>query len=293
MSEFKFACPVCGQHITADSKDTGSQISCPTCFRKIVVPPSSGEAKFVISASEANKPRPPQTTPPPAEGMEHQSQKTPISIALIVLVVLACGAGATVFALRGKLFHSKPDSKAPDTTAETNQTGTAGQPAVVRPDYTGSNLWTLELAREEFPEMSLAGSLHHQAFELGRATLSGSNLTLRVGRNGPVELGLNIYFFNRQAEELSGKTADVKPTDTTAPRVVLHWKEAERRSQTFHNGYAMKVEFGPAANGEIPGKLFICLPDESKSWIAGSFNAEIRKPGPAKPKAPAQPRPTQ
>ena len=163
----------------------------------------------------------------------------------------------------------------------------------VRPDYAGSNLWTLDLTKADFPEMPLAGSLRREAFELGRATLSGSNLTLRVGRNGPVELGLNIYFFNRQAEELSGKSAEVKPTDTTAPRVVLHWKDTQRRSETFHHGYAMKVEFGPAANGDIPGKLFISLPDESKSWIAGSFNAEIRKPGPPKPKPPAPARPTQ
>jgi DNA-directed RNA polymerase subunit RPC12/RpoP len=293
MSEFKFACPVCGQHITADSKDTGSQISCPTCFRKIVVPqaPSSGDAKFVLSASEANKPRPPQTTTaPPVEGIEHSSKKTPIPTALIIVLVLVCGAGATVFALRGKIFHSKPDGGAAGINAEGNQGGPAGQQEVVRPDYTGSNLWTLDLSTAEFPEMPLAGSLRHQAFELGRATLTGSNLTLRVGRNGPVELGLNIYFFNRQAEELSGKTAEVKPTDTTAPRVVLHWKEAQRRSETFHHGYAMKVEFGPAANGGIPGKLFICLPDEAKSWIAGSFSAEIRKPGPPKPKPPAQPR---
>lgn len=279
MSEFKFACPVCGQHITADSKDTGSQISCPTCFRKIVVPPSSGEAKFVLSASEANKPRPTQTTPPPMEGMERQPAKTPISIALIVLVVLACGAGATVFALRGR-FHSKPGSGSTGANAETNQTGTAGQPEVVRADYAGSNLWTLDLAEAEIPDMPLAGSLRHEAFTLDRATLTASNLTLR----GQMDLSFNIYFFNRQAEELSGKTAEVKPTDTTAPRVVLHWKDQKRESRTFRNGYAMKVEFGPVANGDIPGKLFICLPDESKSWIAGTFNAEIRKPGPPKPK---------
>lgn len=290
MSEFKFACPVCGQHITADTKDTGSQISCPTCFRKIVVPPSSGEAKFVLSASEANKPRPPQTTAAPVEGIEHQSQKTAIPIALIILLVLACGAGATVFALRGRIFHSRSGNGLTGANGETNQNGTGGQQMMTRPDYTGSNLWTMDLAKAEYPEMPVAGSLHHEDFELGRATLSGSNLTLRVGRNGPVELGLNIYFFNRQAEELSGRSAEVKPTDTTAPRVVLHWKQAERRSQTFHNGYSMKVEFGAAANGGIPGKIFICLPDESKSWIAGTFSAEIRKPGPAKPKVPAQPR---
>src|SRR6266446_9700702 len=47
MSEFKFACPVCGQHITADSSTGGAQIQCPTCFQKIVVPqpPVAGNTK--------------------------------------------------------------------------------------------------------------------------------------------------------------------------------------------------------------------------------------------------------
>ena len=44
MSEFKFACPVCGQHITADSSTSGGQIECPTCFQKIVVPQAPASA---------------------------------------------------------------------------------------------------------------------------------------------------------------------------------------------------------------------------------------------------------
>src|ERR1700743_3558683 len=110
MSEFKFACPICGQHITADSKDTGSQIPCPTCYRKIVVPqaPASEESKFVLSASEANKPRPPSVNPPPLEGMARAPGKSVIRLARIVLLVLAGASGATLFLLRGKIFPAKP-----------------------------------------------------------------------------------------------------------------------------------------------------------------------------------------
>jgi DNA-directed RNA polymerase subunit RPC12/RpoP len=240
MSEFKFACPICGQHITADSKDTGSQIPCPTCFRKIVVPhaPASDESKFVVSASEANKPRPPQSGSP-SEGFQRAPEKT-IPNALIVLLVLACAAGATLFVLRGKIFHSKPPAEqAADGNTENSSTN--------QPEYTGPSLWTLDLANAKIPDTTAAGALHQKAFTLDRAMLSGSNLTLRVGRSGPVELGLNIYFFNRQPEELSGKAAEVKSTDSVAPRVVLRWKEAERESKTFHGGYAMRIEFGPAA----------------------------------------------
>jgi hypothetical protein len=284
MSEFKFACPICGQHITADSKDTGSQISCPTCYRKIVVPqaPTTGETKFVISASEANKPRPPSTIPPPLQGIR-QPQKATIPAALIVLLVLACAAGATLFALRGKSFrpktHAEQGSDEPSPPAKPE--------SAPQPEYTGTNLWTLSLSNVTFPDLPVSGSVHHRAFELDRATLTGSNLTMRVGKSGSVELGVNVYFFNRQPEDLNGKTAEVKPDDTIAPRVVLHWKETDRKSETFRKGYAMKVEFGTVANGAMPGKIFLCLPDAGQSWIAGTFSAEIGKPRTAKPRPPA------
>ena len=286
MSEFKFACPICGQHITADSNDSGSQITCPTCYRKIVVPqaPTLADPKFVLSASEANKPRP--TTTLPQETTPLTPPKTVIPPALIVLLVLACAAGATLFLLRGKIFHGKPPVD--------EATGDSGKPkteVTAQPEYTGTNRWTLDLANAEFPDAPVSGSVHHRAFDLDRATLTASNLNLRVGNKGPVELGVNIYFFNRQAEELSGKAAEVKPTDPTAPRVVLHWMETERKSQTFRTGYAMKVEFGAISNNVIPGKIFLCLPDGGESWVAGTFHAEIHKPatrgrGPGVPNMP-------
>src|SRR6266496_6076512 len=61
MSEFKFACPVCGQHITCDSRTSGSQMECPTCFRKLIVPQPSaaGSPNLVLTASEVtNRPSP-------------------------------------------------------------------------------------------------------------------------------------------------------------------------------------------------------------------------------------------
>lgn len=295
MSEFKFACPVCGQHITADSNDSGSKISCPTCFRKIVVPhaPSSSESKFVISASEADRPRPPQATIQELQPLGKNSDKAVFPAGLIALLVLTCVAGATLFALRHTIFHSRPTAEVPVTgPGETNSSETAAQ-SQVRPDYTGTNLWSMDLTNVTIPDDTLAGSLHHQAFEVERATLSGSNLTLRIGRNGPVDLGLSIYFFNRQPEELIGKSAQVKPTDSPAPRVVMHWREGDRRSETYHKGYAMKIEFGPESGNAIPGKLFISLPDDAKSWVAGTFRAEIHRGGAPKPKSGPQSSQTQ
>jgi DNA-directed RNA polymerase subunit RPC12/RpoP len=38
MSEFKFTCPQCKQHIQCDSSYVGSQINCPACRQTIIVP---------------------------------------------------------------------------------------------------------------------------------------------------------------------------------------------------------------------------------------------------------------
>ena len=288
MSEFKFACPICGQHMTADSKDTGSQVPCPTCYRKIVVPPapSSDDPKFVLSASEANKPRPPSATP--TESYVRATDNTGFPAALIALLVLACAVGATVYAFRGKIFHSQKSSI---TENENNSGDDARRNSPPQPEFTGSNLWNMDLSGAKIPGTDAAGSIHGRAFTLEHASLTGSNLTLRVGHSGSIELGLNIYFFNRQPEELAGKTAEIKPTDKIAPRVTLRWEDEKRESQTFHHGYAMKVEFGAAENGALPGRIFVCLPDNSKSFVAGTFRAEMHKPGPSKPRVPAPPQP--
>lgn len=274
MSEFKFACPICGQHITADSKDTGSQIACPTCFRKIVVPtaPSTEESKFVVSASEVNKPRP--KTNPELEGFQPAPKNPAFPLGLLLLFVIVLAAGATVFVLHGK--HPKsPGEKTADAK-------TGSRTVTTFTHYSGPSHWTLELTNVTIPEDMASGAIHGMAFTVEHATISGGNLTLRMGHSGPVELGLNIYFFSKQPEELIGKSAQVTPADSRAPRVVLHWTEGQRESTTFHNGYAMKIQFGAKLGNAIPGEIFISTPDESKSWIAGTFRAEIHHPGPPK-----------
>ena len=211
---------------------------------------------------------------PPVEGFTRGPEKTVIPIALIVLL-LACASGATLFVLHGR-SHPKPPPE--EVRAESPEKH--DPPAAPQAEYTGPNRWTLDLAGSEFPETPASGNVHHRAFELDRATLTASNLTLRVGHSGNVELGVNVVFFNRLAEELAAKNIEIKPTDPTAPRVVLHWMEGERKSETFRKGYAMKVEFGGITNNVIPGKIFLCLPDGGQSFVAGTFRAEVRVPKP-------------
>jgi hypothetical protein len=148
--------------------------------------------------------------------------------------------------------------------------------------------WTLNLTNLAIPDATVAGSIHGNGFLCDRAVLQGGLLTLREGRNGPVDLGILVRLFAQQGEELSGKTLEVTPDrDPPLPRVILRWRDdghAKASTENIGEGYAMRLAFGQAANGRMPGQIYICLPDDAKSFVAGRFEAELRKQGPKKKK---------
>ena len=289
MREFKFACPVCGQHITADSSTSGGQITCPTCFQRIVVPqaPTTADSKLIVTATQVGKPRPlPTELASPTTPVSHSTSRASL-VATAALLLLLCATGAGLWKFRDKLFkgggtenkdasHDVPEAQAPMT---------------VYPVPTNFH-WTMDLASVVLPETPAAGSLHGKGFYCERATLQGGNLILRQGRSGPPDLGVSVSFFAHQGEELSGKSVEIPPDRLPPlPQVTLRWKDEDRKAATqkIGGGYALKVAFGEAANGRMPGKIYLCLPDDAKSFVAGTFDAEIRKPSP--PKHPPKPKP--
>lgn len=284
MSEFKFACPVCCQHITADSSSAGSQITCPTCFQKLVVPqaPASPDSKFIVTAAQVSKPRPIPADSGSNGPVPAPSTGVPLLAAIATIVVLgAIGAGLWVF--RGKLF--KPATQDPEAKETAHETP-AQTPPKVYPIPTNI-LWSLDLTNAEIPAAVAAGSVHGKGFYCERAMLQGGTLNLRQGPKWPPDLGLTIELHAHQGEELSGKTVEITPDrEPPVPRVTVRWKDDALKAMTekINQGYALKLTFGEAANSRIPGKIYICLPDEAKSVIAGTFNAQIRKASPPKNK---------
>jgi len=272
MSEFKFACPVCGQHITTDSGSSGKQIGCPTCFRQIIVPqaPASEETKLILSAAEVAGPRP---TP---SGLDGAAEPRPRASALQtlakagVLLALLGLAGVGLRALVDKTLLAESVFRQPSASR------------LSRPAYRiPRNIkWTLDLSKAAFPEAVAAGSLNGIGFRCERATLQEGKLTLRQGGPGgaPV-MGVAIHLFARRAEELSGKTIEIAATrPPPLPRVSVRWEEGRQQAgrADVWAGYALKLAFRQPANGRLAGKLYLCLPDSAKSFVAGTFDAEIR-----------------
>jgi DNA-directed RNA polymerase subunit RPC12/RpoP len=269
MSEFKFACPVCGQHITADSSTGGAQIQCPTCFQKIVVPqpPVAGNTKLILSATQVTKPR-------PAGFDTHRDlgsrRRTPAvgSLGFIVLLAALLGSGAVLLLWAEDVLKIpvKPKIEVP-TKVE--------YPV---PSNTG---WTMNATNTVVPEETVAGSVHGSGFKCERAILKGGMLSLRQGKTWPPDLGITVVLPAPEGELLSGKTILVGPRrPPPIPKIILRWKDENREQVTrdFTNGYVLKLVFGQPDHGRMPGKIYVGLPDDEKSFAAGTFDAEIRKP---------------
>lgn len=98
MLEFKFSCPLCGQHIECDTSYAGALINCPACQQSIIVPqPPAAEAPPVLPpaapATRAGAAAPiagqrRAGTPPPAK-KSNTLRNVLVVTACVVVVVLA------------------------------------------------------------------------------------------------------------------------------------------------------------------------------------------------------------
>lgn len=275
MSDFKFACPVCGQHITCDSASSGTRMDCPTCFRKLIVPQanSAGSTNLVLTAALVQS-RPATSVSSQTDFIASRPKASKrIPLAALTLLVLVLGAGAGVLAFRKVIFHGSQPPPPEQPVAMAKPVAPFIPPA---PDATN---WTLNLAEAKIPGEPARGAVNGRGFRLDRATIRQGHLDLRQGPKWPPDVGVSVHLFAERAEDLAGRTVVIEATRTNPPRAILRWKneQGEPVNKDQRQGYALKVEFGQVTNNHLPGRIFIAFSDEPKSYVAGTFNAEIRR----------------
>jgi hypothetical protein len=132
--------------------------------------------------------------------------------------------------------------------------------------------WTSDVSKVVFPDHPVDGKVHGMHFALKSAALRGANLRLN-SENGP---SLEIFGLD---QPVAGQSYEIQPADTSAnPRVKLTWNEGDViQAATYGKGYGMKLQFAQVVNRKMSGKIYLCLPDDSKSYVAGTFVVRIPK----------------
>jgi len=193
-------------------------------------------------------------------------------IQIVVLVVLiAVGAGAYFMQQGGGgldfitgFFESKPaTTRAPAAKAQAPTAdikAKADAPAI--------------------PAAPAKGQIHGKPFVVESSSIENGTLTLRLGKDASADLEVRLMLSTPPWEVPAGKNFKVTgPAGTGAPQIVLAWKEDGQNApseQKFTDKYTLVLEFGQEKDKKLPGKISLSLPDEVKSNVAGTFEADIK-----------------
>lgn len=326
MSELKFNCPRCGQHLSGDESYAGMEIVCPACGNQVIVP---GAAPTRLAAAGGPPPVPgaPSKAVPRPSGKKcglaiaslvcsigsfiiipfgfipgiicgHMARKkiaaTPgllgagmakagliigyISLGLNVLVAMAVAAFFFVFATRVRQA-GLPAGSPPSVTRSESGGSAPAESETTDTESDGSG-WTMKLAGVEIPSGAVTGRVHGQSFKLEKVTLNHGWLNFAQGKEFFADREVDIVLFESDTSKLSGRTFTMpKEGFGITPQIWLKWKEPGRsvpKQRNFSQHYAMQLEFGQLSGGKLPGKIYLCLPDKEKSFIAGSFEAQVK-----------------
>jgi hypothetical protein len=136
-----------------------------------------------------------------------------------------------------------------------------------------------DVSAQHIPDKSANGKINGEDFIVEKATFSDGELTLWQSGAEPKKDDRKFSIFGFK-DKVDSKKFSMKPgQDATGLSAVLRYrKEGEDFAvpATYLNGYSLKLEFGTAKDGKIPGKIHLRLPDEERSFVIGSFEAEIK-----------------
>ncbi len=202
-------------------------------------------------------------------------------IQIVILVVLVVG-GAGAYLMQqdggldfvGNLFESEPATirapaaRAPAPAARMASPAPAAPAVATKP------------AVAEIPAVPAKGQLHGKPFVVENSYFESGVLGLRLGKDVTADLEVKVMLPGMVWETPAGKIFKVTEAGgPSAPQVALAWKEEGQKTPSerkFNDKYTLALEFGAEKDKKLPGKIQLSLPDETKSHVAGTFEADIR-----------------
>lgn len=133
--------------------------------------------------------------------------------------------------------------------------------------------WKSDLSNISFPDRPVSGKLHGIDFIARTALFRNGDLKIRA-TNG---LLLDVYHLDTSIE---GQSYEIQPGDRGSdnPHVKMTWNEGGAvQTATFNTGYGMKLQCDRATNHTMSGKIYLCFPDDIKSYAAGTFKVRLPK----------------
>lgn len=137
-----------------------------------------------------------------------------------------------------------------------------------------------DISAQPIPDKPAAGKVHGREFKVEKATLEEGCLKLRQGEGFATHLEeFEIDLSRKNVENFAEKTFTAELGQKAGIDITLAYsgeRKGKIKTRTYLGNYTMKLEFGTAKDGKLPGKIHLRLPDESGSFVVGTFEAEIK-----------------
>jgi hypothetical protein len=146
--------------------------------------------------------------------------------------------------------------------------------------------YTMDAAIAKIPQSKVNGTITGSEFVPDSARLeqtpTSQVLRFTQGALPTVDRELVVYLKMKFADLTNGHSVSVA-SDTRGsglPQIVKRWRANPNSryapaSKTFGYGYVLKLELEKPVNGQLPGKLYVALPDKEESVVAGVFSLAL------------------
>lgn len=140
--------------------------------------------------------------------------------------------------------------------------------------------WKMNLKGVPVPPGRAGGMIHGDPVTIDKAIFEHGILTLRDGKDFFPDHAFMIFLFLKKGEIPENRIFEYTTrSGFGSPHIHMKWKPAGKDlpdTKVWMRDYAMFLQFGKRKGQELPGKIYLCVPDTRKSFIAGSFTAHIK-----------------
>lgn len=192
--------------------------------------------------------------------------RTIFAIALGLSLALAVGCG------------SKSESTLPNVKLEADSPP-PGDPNAPKVDAPAVATWEMDRSKHVIPATPVKGRIAGVDV-VPEALIESDELTFRVLKTGTpiVERSVKLKLAPRLVAgqpipSVLGREWKVPFDALPGTEVPEVWREVGKDAYFAQSAYALTLELGPRKDGKVAGKIYLCLPDEHKTVLAGTFVA--------------------
>jgi hypothetical protein len=142
--------------------------------------------------------------------------------------------------------------------------------------------WNLDLEGAAIPDRDASGRIKGSDFHVVEAEIQNGILTLRNGAQFKHDAQFIVFLFlNGDDQTIAGRKFAFGPKQDFSAKVNAHVHVHSTKAdgafdvESTADGFSMKLEFGELKDGRLPGRIYLCYPDDERSYVAGRFSAKV------------------